>query len=396
MNNSVLSVTADGNQPFDVSIFQNYIATKYSASVVGLSMNADKISDMIDTLKSLYPTISIDKIAINNSSIFYFIEVDGLFLIELDYDITGESYSTNLYADSYKTAAHVYPKLKVYEDSSVGSYLEESAFHLDNNGNIQIRVNVKEKKDIYGASKLYYPYLDTDAMFKKYALSSESILLLVGMPGIGKSKLVSLFELFMFNNPTLFTNNKDSSSDVVFFKVAYIKNESILSKDAFWELLRKNNYNFVFLDDADNVLKPRDTEIHTQEDVDRKRFMSQLLSYTDGTTINNTKFIITTNQTVDNIDRAALRRGRTFDILELQTLSNTEARLIWDIEDFKNYTFDSVFGDKTTVLPAELGAEIQLKRKIDGLEENIGEYILREGVSLLHTYKSNTRNKIGF
>lgn len=394
---SLLNIVSDGNTQFDVSLFQNYIASKYNAPVVGLSVSSDKLNEMLDSIKASYPSIEINRIEINNSNIFYFIEMENSFLIEMDFDLTGESYSCNVYGTSYSITSLVYSTLiKPYEETSVGVYLEQHTFHMDNHGNIQIRNSVKERSDMYEASKLYYPYLDTDTMFKKYALSSEAILLLVGAPGIGKTKLVSLFEMFMFSHPELFNENKDAVSGEVFFKVAYIKNESILSKDTFWETLRKNNYNFVFLDDADNVLQSRDEEIHTQEDMERKKFISQLLSYTDGTETTNTKFIITTNRNVTTIDSAALRRGRTFDILELQSLSREEAQFIWNSENFKHNNFDEVFKGKESILPAELGAEIQLKRKVDKLEENLGEYLLRDGVSLLHEYKKGTRHKIGF
>jgi SpoVK/Ycf46/Vps4 family AAA+-type ATPase len=284
--------------------------------------------------------------------------------------------------------------MRNFEPGSSDVYLEVDSFYVDPQSGLQTRKEFKNYIDIVDATKAYYPYLNTDVLFKKFSLSSESILMLVGQPGVGKTKLVALYEKFMFENPDLFELNVDSVTSESYFKVAYIKNEDILASDSFWESINKLSYNLIFLDDADNCLLPRDSETMTHEDVNRKKFISQLLSFTDGINENSTKLIITTNRSVEDIDIAVLRRGRTFDILELQALSHDEAKEIWLSKNLTDEDFEELFKEKDVILPSELGAEIKLKIKMNEREEELGEYLLRDGISKIHSFR-NKRRTIG-
>jgi SpoVK/Ycf46/Vps4 family AAA+-type ATPase len=192
----------------------------------------------------------------------------------------------------------------------------------------------------------------------------------------------------MFANNELFTAGVDEATNETMFRIAYIKNEEILAKDTFWEELNKDSYNLIFLDDADNCLLPRDADVHTNEDVNRKKFISQLLSFTDGIKANDTKFIITTNRNVDNIDTAVLRRGRTFDILELKPLTYDEALDIWKHNDINEEKFVKLFDGREIIVQSELGAEISLCKKLEGVENADESYLLRDDISLLHSYRN--------
>ena len=77
------------------------------------------------------------------------------------------------------------------------------------------------------------------------------------------------------------------------------------------------------------MLTRRDAETYSFDERNRNRFLSNLLSFTDGIQKNYTKFIFTTNQSFDDIDSAVLRKGRLFDVLELRELTNEEALEVW-------------------------------------------------------------------
>ena len=172
-------------------------------------------------------------------------------------------------------------------------------------------------------------------------------------------------------------------------KVAYIKNEDILSQDIFWNILQEDEYNLVFLDDLDYSLLPRTQNISTSEDIQKNKFISNLLSFTDGIfdSGNKTKFIITTNKEVGDIDTAVLRKGRTFDILQLRELKNEEAKKIWLNNGLEEEIFNDKFPDG--VLQADLGTTISIEKKALAKKVSLKPYIKEDGISLY------TKTKIG-
>jgi len=392
MGNSKINMVCDSYVSLEDAMLQNYIADSYSFPIVNVAIKDEKFDDFVSDLKQKFSDIVVSAIDISTTSKFVYVENKEKFFMELVWDYKNKSYSVNIYGKTYDYSNDVWQIVKQYEPGGSGIFLEVDNYTMSDNGALNIRKDFKELGDIYDASDDYYPYLDTDMLFKKFALSSENILLLVGQPGVGKTKLVALYEKYMFKYPELFNVNKDLMSEESYFKIAYVKNEDILAKDSFWEDLNKNNYNLIFLDDADNCLLPRDSEVYTTEDANRKKFISQLLSFTDGISESSTKLIITTNRSVDNIDVAVLRRGRTFDILELQPLSHDEALLIWEKAELESDEFNELFKDKHDIIPSELGAEISIRKKMSENGDEIGEYLKRDGISLIHSFRNRKRS----
>ena len=395
MQKANINVSCDAYTSLEDAIFQQYIANKYSAPLINLSLKENKFDDFINDLKKEFKNLKVNKLELNAVSKFIYLESDNNFFIELVYVKKISSYNMNIYGNDYEKTIKVHNIMKKYETISSGIYLEVDTFSMSEQGVLNIKNDYKKYSDLLNVSKLYYPYLNTDDLFKKYSLSSESILLLIGKPGVGKTKLIALLEKFMFNNPELFKLNKDEFDDEIFFKIAYVKNTDILASDSFWDKLNENSYNIVFLDDADDLLSSRDNEIINQEDLNRKKFINQLLSFTDGIEKNETKFIITTNRSVKDIDLAILRKGRTFDILKLRELNRNEALAIWKENDLDENDFNELFKNDI-ILQSDLGSEIQMAIKLKELNENINDYVLENGISLLHTYKNKNKNIISF
>ena len=395
--NSRINMVCDSYVSLEDVMLQNYIAQNYSFPIVNGAIREDVIDEFLDVIKTKYPAAEVTVVKLNITSEFIYIELKEHFYVELVLEKTSKSYVLNIYGKSYPISLEFYELSKPYEPASLGLYMEIYNFYMDNNNIPQTRKDFKKFDEILEVSSLYYPYMDTDILFKKFVISSENILLLSGLPGVGKSKLVTLFQQFMFKHQTLFNYSNDDLNGDTYFKVAYIKNEEILSKDIFWEDLSKGNYNLVFLDDADHCLMSRDSEVSTNEDVNRKKFMSQLLSFTDGGVNDNnkTKIIITTNRSIDSIDTAALRRGRTFDILQLPMLSYEEGKVIWNSNELDLEDYDNLFKNKKDIIPAELGSEIDIRNKLRKMNDNVGDYLKRDGISLLHSYR-NKKNIIGF
>ena len=261
--------------------------------------------------------------------------------------------------------------------------------------------NIKVKDDFNYNSLNYYPFLEVQEMFKQYILSDSNILLLAGTPGTGKTKLGDAFMQYLLNtleiktkDVELYVDDKEKIiiEETMGVKVAYVKNEEILADDLFWNNLREEEYNLVFLDDLDYSLLPRAQEITTSEDIQKNKFISNLLSFTDGIfeSGNKTKFIITTNRGVNNIDSAALRKGRTFDILELRKLHNDEAKNIWRDSGLNEEKFIEEF-NTGEVLQGDLGATINMELKDKEKNIELKPYILEEGISLYNKIKNPKR-----
>lgn len=248
--------------------------------------------------------------------------------------------------------------------------------------------------DLNYISEKYYPYIDTNVMFDQFFTGAENILLIVGEPGLGKSKMSTLAIKHAYHNPDNLPYDKikyNPSLDSQFITTVFVKSLDVLTNDKFWRSLESSQADFVIIDDLDYMLTKRDTEIQTQEDAKKNVFLNQFLSYTDGVEKNKTKFIITTNQSYDDIDTALLRKGRLFDILELRKLDRNEAFAIWEENGFDQESFDQTF--KThEILPADVGSEIN-KRKNMRINTTAETYLREDGISKV--VKAGRAKKIG-
>lgn len=239
-----------------------------------------------------------------------------------------------------------------------------------------------EKEDIEFINKDYYPYICTDALFSEYFSSPESILLLTGAPGLGKSKLATCLLQYAVENPESLPY--PLSYEDPFINLVFVKGAEVLSSEEFWIHIEEYSPDFVIIDDLDNMLTTRDAEVQSGADELKNKFMNQFLSFTDGIEKRNTKFIITTNQNYRDIDSAVLREGRLFDILEMRALSREEALKIWESEGLSPEDF---IEDEITA--AQLSSKI-FKTKHS---RNNG-YLLEKGISKVREAKTKRKIKI--
>lgn len=258
----------------------------------------------------------------------------------------------------------------------------------------QSSTSIMTHEDLNFISDKYYPYINTSIMFEQFFTGSENILLVVGAPGLGKSKLSSLMLKFAIENSEILPYDKMEDNpglDNQFINCAYVKSTDVLAMDSFWSSLEADTYDFVILDDLDYMLTKRDSEVTSNDDAKKNNFLNQFLSFTDGIKKNNTKFIITTNQTFEDIDSALLRKGRMFDILELRRLDKAEALEIWKENELEESEFNSIF-TQHEILSADLGSEIN-KRLNKRIENTLSPYLKEEGISKMT--KAGRAKKIG-
>lgn len=280
-----------------------------------------------------------------------------------------------------------------FEDDGNDTQIFMHSFFITN-GQLDSNVKEVESEDFNYISKKYYPYINTDVMFDQFFTGNENILVCVGAPGLGKTKLSSLAIKHAYQNPDKLPYDKMAENpalDNQFISIVFVKSTDVLILDNFWRGLEQLQADIVIIDDLDYMLTKRDSEVMSADDAKKNLFLNQFLTFTDGVEKYKTKFIITTNQRFDEIDAAILRKGRLFDILELRKLDKLEASAIWIDNNLNEDDFNSTF--KThEILQAELGSEIN-KRKNTRIETAQLSYLKEDGIS--KTRKASKPKRIG-
>lgn len=304
------------------------------------------------------------------------------------FDITSNWYCKDE-ADLHKTWT-IYRK---HTKSGFGTAkIDKHEYYIDD-GRVSCSTHEISRKNVDCISKLYYPYIDTDLMFEQFFTGQENILLLVGESGLGKSKLSTLALKYMLDNPDKVLDKIKQNDDNI-IHMAYVKSNDVLAKDSFWvDLVSGDPTSLVIIDDLDYMLTKRDAEVMSSDDTKKNSFINQFLSFTDGMIKNKTKFIITTNQPYDNIDSALLRKGRLFDILELRRLHKKEALEVWKDNELPEKEFNSIFGNYTNILSADLGSEIARRLNTKIKERATLSYLSEDGISRVRLAKA--KKKLG-
>jgi len=404
---TVVQVTKDSYTTDHQVLFSAYALNKFNLTFEDLKIKYRDLESVISKIIELKPDIKRLDFPIN---VFY----DFVVLESDDYMITFDSYENKkkisicFYFNSYQESKEIFDIIQSFQDKDDEIFVSVASYFYDGQKQLKATENIKIKDDFSNNSLEYYPFIDIPEMFKQYSMSDSNILLLCGIPGTGKTRMGDAFMKHLLDITDVQLANKrevihteenaDGTIDEIDIitqesegvKVAYIKNEEILADDLFWNTLKEEEYHLVFLDDLDYSLLPRTQNISTSEDIQKNKFISNLLSFTDGIfdkVGNKTKFIITTNRPVTDIDTAVLRKGRTFDILELRELKHEEAGEIWiksglDLEDF-NESFKG-----TKILQADLGSAIGMALKAQSEHIELKPYIKEEGISIYSTIKS--------
>lgn len=291
-----------------------------------------------------------------------------------------ETYAT-IYTKTEEASCKIWNIFKSHYTDDNDTQIFMHSFFVENS---QLNNNTKEiKSEDFGyINKKYYPYIDTDIMFDQFFTGNENILVVVGNPGLGKTKLASLAIKHAYNNPNKLPYDKlleHATLEHQFINIVFVKSTDVLVLDNFWRTLETIEADIVIIDDLDYMMTKRESEVMSEDDLKKNAFLNQFLTFTDGVEKYKTKFIITTNQRYDEIDSAILRKGRLFDIIELRKLNKSEALDIWFDNNLKEDDFNATF--KThEILSADLGSEISkhTNKRITTAKKS---YLKEEGIS---------------
>lgn len=362
----------------------------YEYPIADIGFSAEEFKAIIEELETIFPGIVKYDFSSSKNSIFskYMHDEFRCYIRGNSIDIYG-----SFYCQSDEVAEKIWSVYNKHCKDDNDTQLFMYSYSM-NGGKVDENVKQIKIKDLDYISPKYYPYIDTEIMFDQFFTDNENILLLVGAPGLGKSKMSTLALKHAFNNTDKLPYDKLAANpalDCQYISVAYVKSTDVLADDNFWRTLEKTTPDFCIIDDLDYMLTKRDAQVMSGDDQVKNAFLNQFLSFTDGVEKHRTKFIITTNQTYSDIDTALLRKGRLFDILELRKLDKHESLDIWLDNGLKEKDFNEVFTTHE-ILPAELGSEVN-KRLNTRISTSTQPYLKEEGISKVE--KAGREKKVG-
>lgn len=167
-----------------------------------------------------------------------------------------------------------------------------------------------------------YPYIKgpLDDFIDEYHQSDASVLLLTGMQGTGKTRLIRrILQRHCqkrLRGETITSSNWDVPS------VLWTENDRVVTDDdVIFVSYATGDADYLIIEDADKLIQPR------KEGND---MMKKLLNLADGILGIKRNIILTTNQQLDSVDEALVRPGRCFAKVESRKLTYDEAKALLD------------------------------------------------------------------
>lgn len=188
-------------------------------------------------------------------------------------------------------------------------------------GQRKIMYNELRVKESNNIKDCFYPSITekynvtVDNFIDEYLKSDESVLLLTGRKGSGKTELIRQI-----------ISKSEKNAQITFNK------EIIRDNGFYYDFFSSDYYDILIIEDADDILMKRESG---------NDIMDLFLNLSDGIISNKEKkFIFTSNlPNLNSIDEALLRNGRCFATIEFKTLTEKQAKDIANELDIE-YTKD--------------------------------------------------------
>ena len=175
-------------------------------------------------------------------------------------------------------------------------------------GNV-INKEMKVSEVNANAQDEFYPWIKEglDDYYKRYLESEENVLLLIGIPGTGKTTFIK----------NMLSRHK---LDAV---ITY--DEKLMSDDQFFLDFILGDRDILIIEDADTMIMDREKENNT--------LLAKILNVSDGLIKNISKKIVFSTNITDKerIDSALMRPGRCFDVMDFRALTFDESEKLASI-----------------------------------------------------------------
>jgi len=386
----MITIYQGDNSDISESMLNEFLISNYEWSLTQIELKG--LKNFLEEFKKDGFTVSKFKHHGGNK---YYLEKEGVFFSLYNYG--GDKFYLDLFTKVKSELDSIYTRVAAYLIEEKKTQVSRSTFYMGHQG-LDTKEDILLEKDFENIIADYYPdFTDLNEFIRQFMKSEESIFILSGKSGTGKSKFFTYMLKHILQNPDLLKEedtdeDEDDFGQGKYIHVGYLKDENILPLNQFWITLTEREYDLVILDDLDYFLSPRSKTLNTAEDEKKDQFISQFLSFTDGIVKNKTKFLISTNRDLDSVDEALLRPGRLFGIFSFEKLTNEEAMNIWKKEGLDESKFKKEFNGKS-VLQAKLGS------KISEYKSNNGEApksFLKEGSTVDISNKFRDKKNLGF
>lgn len=260
---------------------------------------------------------------------------DGSTFVSVEYDLftkhlqgDGGMYNIYIHTTFYENLSELKDfldeTLKDCEAYSINWAFMTSSGHTVNKEMRIADINTNAKDE-------FYPWIKNgiDSYYERYLKSSENVLLLIGMPGTGKTTFIR----------NLLDRHKLNST------ITY--DEKLMNNDQFFLDFMLGDKDVLIFEDADTMILDREKDNNT--------LLAKILNVSDGLikTINK-KIIFSTNLTDrDKIDSALMRPGRCFDVMDFRTLTYEEAKNVLkvmemekELDEDKTYTLAEILSNE--------------------------------------------------
>lgn len=251
----------------------------------------------------------------------YVLEKDGIMTFIAESKMMVRVASNSLYSHYNFWASRTYEVQKFFdflrnisnpkiENGQIGVNVYTYSEKHGITSNVMI-LDSKERRKIINE---LYPNVDIKKLCEDYMEFDDSILILNGPPGVGKTTFVK----FLMENLALGDDENPRP------EIAYGTGVELFQQSEFWSMITAEAVDLLILDDvSQNMVRGKNSD---------NVFINNLLAYCDGVLHESAKVIITTNAEQIDFDPALTRPGRCFDNVMLRPLTLEEALNLWTKE----------------------------------------------------------------